>query len=258
MKAHPMQGVPLDVAEAARAEPSDQAAHTGFQSGLRSSTLMLDVDLIDAAYRGDTLLVDHLLGLGANVNASGLFGESALHSAAFEGHEDVCLQLLDAGALVNNVNARGESVVFSAVKGMQVEVVRLLLERGGDPNGAGGKLPTEDTPLQRAARAGSAELCILLVNAGADIDRRPGGGFSALHLAAILNKAEVCQALISLGARTDLKARNATPATLAKRQGNMALCALIKEMEKSNQAGAAVDEVIAMMNLPSNTAHRLR
>lgn len=59
------------------------------------------------------------------------------------------------------------------------------------------------TPLMRAAKAGSAEACCVLLGAGADIDATDHDGTMPLHFAAASGSEDVCRFLIEWGALPD-------------------------------------------------------
>ena len=109
-------------------------------------------------------------------------GFTALHLAAFFGWAPTAAALLSAGA-DPNAEARNESRVrplHSAVAARAVDVARLLLEHGAEPNvrQAGGW-----TPLQGAALHGQLELASLLVEHGADPRQAADDGRDAVSMA---------------------------------------------------------------------------
>lgn len=76
-------------------------------------------------------MVRPLLKCGADVNATGKYGRTALEVAASRGHEAVVRLLLERGADVNAKDKyRGETALRAAVSGGHEVVMRLLLERG--------------------------------------------------------------------------------------------------------------------------------
>ena len=104
-----------------------------------------------------------------------------------------------------------------------VEIVRLLLANGADPNL--GRASTGETPLHHAVLdEGSSQLEIVtaLLSAGADPNKRCGVGVlsvnfmrdvrvrgeTPLHRAAIYADTEIIQALFDSGARKELKDAN--------------------------------------------------
>jgi ankyrin repeat protein len=91
-----------------------------------------------------------------------------------------------------------------------VEVVRLLLARGADPNGV-----TQQglSPLLLAASAGHAELASMLLQAGADPNTQDRFGRTALYEAA--QRGDQVMAAVLL--------RHGADATLASRHGRDAL-----------------------------------
>ena len=88
-------------------------------------------ELVDAAARGDALVVERLLAAGVPaalaVNQRGL---SALHLAAKSGHTEVVLLLLDGGVEVDLRDAEGRTALHCAAQSPHVAVCALLLARG--------------------------------------------------------------------------------------------------------------------------------
>ena len=167
-------------------------------------------------------------------------GRSALWLACYEGISDAALQLLQAGADPNSRDERGVSVLSTALNygsriysdnltvvqalldagarprsaaddpqatpdalywatssgGRSAQLVSLLLAAGADPNDA--DPTTGNTALMNALHR--ADLLALLLDGGADIDRRNQQGKSALALAAEKGLIEAIELLLARGA----------------------------------------------------------
>lgn len=120
--------------------------------------------LISAAERGERALLESLLRQGVNPNA-------------LTGH-------------------RGASALSHGVIRGDVEMTRVLLEAGADPNlRAGGH-----TPLGLAALHGHARIAGMLMRAGANPELRSGDGNTPLTAAAALNRPAVLSVLLAGGA----------------------------------------------------------
>ena len=129
--------------------------------------------LCEAARRGDTDIVCHLLETGLVQVDTAVGGKSALFISSARGHEGVVAALLERGghpdvgrrsALVGDTTPLG-----IAVDRKQVGCARLLLAHGADVDGvAGGK----GLPLFTACTNGDVEMTELLLSAGADPDIR--------------------------------------------------------------------------------------
>ena len=110
------------------------------------------------------------------------------------------------------------------------EAVRLLLERGAAPSARSGN-PMANTPLH-AAMAGRLEPDGLraLLDAGAEVDARQHGGFTALHAAAMHGDAATARLLLAHGADPALPADDGrTAADFARAGGHLAVLALLGE-----------------------------
>jgi ankyrin repeat protein len=106
-----------------------------------------------------------LLARGADVRARSKTGETALMETAIRGDAAASKLLLDNGADVNAADHRGYTPLLLAAQhdGDAVELVRLLLSRGANPNATA----EGETALSLAAKRGETEVTDLLREAAA-------------------------------------------------------------------------------------------
>ncbi|KAJ5387866.1 hypothetical protein N7509_010407 [Penicillium cosmopolitanum] len=150
-----------------------------------------------AAKEGHNLIVEILLGAGADPNAQADIQGNALQAAAYNGHSKTIKILLDAGA---DPNAQGEygDALQSAVLGAEnIEIIKLLLNFGVDPNAQAGPL---GNALQNAAYMGNTEAVKVLLNAGADPNTQENSLGNALQNAAFNGHDEIIKILLKAGA----------------------------------------------------------
>ena len=86
--------------------------------------------IVNAAARGDAILVERLLDKGAVVDSKGDYGQTPLWEAAAKGHEAVVKLLLDKGAAVDPEYAHGGTPLRWAAGNGHKAVVKLLQSRG--------------------------------------------------------------------------------------------------------------------------------
>jgi cytochrome c len=126
-------------------------------------------ELHDAARRGDVATVERLLAGGAKVDEVDRAGATALYVAAGEGHVLLVVRLLAAGGNARHqvLDLYGNSIgtpIHAAIRYGHVDVVRVLLEGGVNPN-----LPDSGVgpPLHVAIKTGQAAAEKLLRSSGA-------------------------------------------------------------------------------------------
>lgn len=97
-------------------------------------------------------------------------------------------------------------------------VTRILLAQFlSSPNGAPGKR----TPLMGAAGSGRADICQMLIEAGADLNIQNEHGFTALHIACYRGHVAVARTLIEAGACADIQTNDeSTPLHFAVEEGH--------------------------------------
>jgi uncharacterized protein len=154
------------------------------------------LDIFDAAATGNVEAVRALLASDrAAVDDHGPDGYTALHLAAFFGH---------------------------------LEVARLLLGRGADPN-AVALNESRATPLQSAVVARHRDTAGLLLALGASPNSVQRGGWTSLHAAARNGDEAIVDMLLLRGADTTRKSDDGkTPADLADEGGSAALAKLLR------------------------------
>ncbi len=135
-------------------------------------------DVADAARSGDVERLVLLLDEGASVAGGGVV--QPIHFACMAGHSDVVRVLLERGADPDAGSLLGTPLVVAAGR-KHTEIVELLIAQGADPTLAGGR--EEHTPMHAAAHAGATDIVLILIDHGVDPDVRTKHGEPAVHLA---------------------------------------------------------------------------
>jgi HEAT repeat protein len=97
-------------------------------------TLDPNQQLLQAAVEGNLSVVAEALHNGADVNARGSYGDTALNEAAERGHVEVVERLLEAGADIENKGGADKTPIMNAAFAGHTRVVRVLLEKGARVN----------------------------------------------------------------------------------------------------------------------------
>ncbi|HEX4133785.1 MAG TPA: ankyrin repeat domain-containing protein [Bryobacteraceae bacterium] len=153
-----------------------------------------------AAESGDHAAAMRLIGVkGANVNATGADGSTAIMYAAANNDPELVRALIKAGANVKLENQLGSSAITEASIIGATPIISALLKAGADPNF---KNPNGETPLMEAARSGKVDAAKVLLDAGADINAKENwGGQTALMWSAALSQADMVKFLASKDAK---------------------------------------------------------
>lgn len=150
---------------------------------------------------GDVEHVKLFLEGGIDPAAKNPQSQTALWLAVERQHLDVLEALLAAGVAPNETNAPvgsgGKTIVFAAVDTGDAAYVRALVAAGADAKKAN---DYEVPPLAEAARTGNLEMCKILLEGGADPNAAPGG-FPLLFGPVNEDHLDVVRLLIESGAK---------------------------------------------------------
>ena len=132
--------------------------------------------------------------------------DAALFAAAQAGDLAKAKGAIAAGADVNSANPYRVTPLLEAVGQGHLEMARYLIDRGAETDYTG---MSEGSPLMLVAFMGQVEFIRLFVAAGANLNLAlPAGGETALHMAAVANKAAAATALLDAGADPDVHTKS--------------------------------------------------
>jgi ankyrin repeat protein len=154
--------------------------------------------------------VKTLIALGADVNATPTVSPMALTPLMLLAQEgdfwDMAETLMNAGANIHAVDAEGHTALVYAVKRNAKMVVKLLIEKGADPNvrlrrdNAEGAGYSDSSLLRLAADRRYTTIAAALLKAGADPNATEAYNFTALHQAVYDDNARLVALLLDYGA----------------------------------------------------------
>ncbi|MGI9075412.1 MAG: ankyrin repeat domain-containing protein [Bryobacteraceae bacterium] len=174
-------------------------------------------DLFYKAIRNDDMGSLRAIAAPTSVNTADRHGTTPLMDAAAFGSTDAMKLLLDRGADPNTKNAFGATALMWAAG--DIEKVRLLVRKGADVNARSNMGRT--ALIIAVFHDGSFEIAKLLIEKGADTTARDKLGFTVLEAAAQGNDTDTVRLVLAHGG--DVKAKDGIGATAlmaAARNGN--------------------------------------
>lgn len=132
-----------------------------------------------------------------NLNAENEKGQTPLFCAAYYGHTAVIKVLLERGADPNCRDRMNQTPLLYAAEQNDVAMAKALLERGADPNC---KNNDHETPLLCATKGGHLEAVEILLKEGADPNCKKNNHETPLLFAARMGNIEAVKALLEGGA----------------------------------------------------------
>jgi len=182
--------------------------------------------IVNAADRGEIVVVRRLLADGAPINARDGRGRTALLAATQRNHVEIARLLINEGADVNVKDFNQDSPFLYAGAEGRVEILKLILRAGADltsVNRYGG------TALIPACHRGHVEAVKLLLTTDIDKDHVNSLGWTALLEAIVLGDGgprhtEIVRLLAAAGANVNLPDRDGvTPLAHARQRGYAAM-----------------------------------
>lgn len=201
------------------------------------------------AESGDMDLVKLFISKGADVNAKGPGGYTALHRASLENKLNVVKLLVAEGADIESRDDKGETPLHDATwhdDVTAIEILDFLLQHGADIRATN---QDGETALHSAAIWGSRKVSDFLISKGVDVNARNKKGETPLHFAAS-NSApehlEVIELLVSKGADINAEDNQGwTPLCCGIRRENKQVCELLLTLGAKKTATVEIAEFFA-------------
>ncbi|KIW31347.1 uncharacterized protein PV07_03004 [Cladophialophora immunda] len=159
-----------------------------------------------AALSDDETTAKALIDKGADINARGGIGWTALHIAAFKSLEVLRLLLFQGNIDIDAVDNRGATALIRAVVEPSLECAVLLLQKGANPDV--GSFRGKSVLHYACLRSGMDELVKAIAGKTSQIDRQDHNGATALHIAVAENKEDYVITLMEAGASLDIQDRD--------------------------------------------------
>jgi cytohesin len=179
-----------------------------------------------AVHRDDLDMLGALLEAGARPDSVTQYSVAPLTLAAQNGGAAAIERLLDAGASPDTVSQEGQTALMTAARNGRVDAVGALLRRGAQVELA--EAFRGQTALMFAAGEGNTAAAGLLLESGAELHARSTGGYTPLLLAVRNNRHETVEFLLGRGAGANDRLPDGTAAlSLAILNADFDLAALL-------------------------------
>ena len=192
-----------------------------------------------ACHQGRVDLVRCLLESGANLNLQSDFFGGPLQAACVRQSIAVVKILLNAGADINlKGGCLGTALVAACLYGKNADLVRLLLDRGADPNIS--ECSDYENALYTACLMGKPEIVSLLLQRGADPNIDCGRYGSPLHTAFSVGDKGTIDMLLQRGADSNYEGglfRTVVKAAIKSRKTATIQRALELDLSANEKAG---------------------
>ena len=179
-----------------------------------------DIALLIASQKGNTQMLEYLIKLGANVQAANTFGlQNQNPDALLPPPRPLYPYDFDQNEETAADNPPGKTALMYAVANKHKDAAKLLIMNGADVNAVliDNRRNTDrmkKTALTYAVQNNDKESAELLLNYGADFKKVYEGGYTLLHMAALKNRPQTVNVLISHGI---------DPEAVTEESGNTAL-----------------------------------
>lgn len=193
--------------------------------------------LHNAVRIGSVEVASYLIENGAEVNAADHDGWSALMFAAWRNSAVMSRLLVSKNARLEAINAAGLTPLAIATQHGRNAAALVLIEAGADVNRAvgGGQF----TPLMLAVAKNSRAVVEALLQRKAEVNARNAAGYTALMIAAAGNLPEVAQVLLKHGADASVQSEDGrTALTIAREREHRAMLELLGGPQASVGASA--------------------
>ncbi len=149
---------------------------------------------------------------------------------------DVCevQHYLDQGVSIHISDANHASLLAAAIEGGYVNMVRLLIARGVNPNEPLNRFG--ETPISRAISEGQNEIVLEMINAGVDLNKADNTGSTPLFAASTSNLA-MLKLILETGVNVNMKNQNGRTAMIEAAVSNR-----LDNLELLLAAGARLEE----------------
>ncbi|AIF81939.1 hypothetical protein I862_06925 [endosymbiont of Acanthamoeba sp. UWC8] len=174
-----------------------------------------------------------------------------LAAAAIEGYYDIVKLLLDKGADPNIAANKGVTPLYIAAQNGHVNVVELLLKRGANTD-----FITDEgiTPLYIAAQNGHVNVVELLLKSGANVDPITGKGITPLYIAAQNGYVNIVELLLKRGANTNfITDEGITPLYIAAQNGYVNIVELL--LKSGANANFITEESTTPLYIAAQNGH---
>ena len=151
-------------------------------------------------------LIDKWIDAGADLKVTNRQKQSLLHIACTYGKQDLARKLINQGMPYDQPDQYGNTPLFSAAARNQLEIVKLLLEKGANVNIVSKN--TKHTLLHSVCQSGALDSFKLIIDKAEDVNATNNQGQTAIMLASYARQPEMVKALLEKGADPNIVSKD--------------------------------------------------
>lgn len=214
----------------------------------------IGIPLIESVIEGFDDIVEFLLEMGCNINATHSFGRSSLYIAALLNHKQIVSLLIEKNADTSIRDHRGRSALYISCRKGHDKIVKDLLETNQNISQYDDK---KKTPLHAASKKGHAHVVKILLDKQHCIDPLDNQHHTPLFLASGRGHSETVRTLIQEGSDISIKDENGwTPLFAACKSGRKAVAEILMD-NKAVISECDVDGRSPLLIAASNGRHEV-
>ena len=165
--------------------------------------------LMAACFNNQYKMAEYLIDKGADINYENSHGYSIFHKITDHRQLELAELLIKKGYILNKIYRNGQTPLMTVCEGIKpdsernseyIQMAKLLLKYGADPNLTSGGPVEQETALMMTLENSNNDMARVLIENGADVNASDAAGITPLMIAARRGNVEGVAMLLKRGA----------------------------------------------------------